>query len=68
MDSGANRDICRDVSLAEGKSVPKRLVIGEAGEGHSFYSEAVGPIAVHTGNKKLPLLSRTIFAQRYMKT
>ena len=41
VDSGANRDICRDVSIANGRAVAKPLMIGEAG--HSFYSEAEGP-------------------------
>ena len=36
IDSGANRDICKDISLSKGKAVRKSLVIGEAGRGHSF--------------------------------
>ena len=64
VDSGANRDICREVCMAEGREVPKKLVIGEAGRGHSFLSEAEGPIPIAAKGKALPLLSRTIFAKR----
>ena len=36
VDSGANRHLCRDRSLAKGKETEKKLVIGEAGIGHSL--------------------------------
>ena len=48
VDSGANRDICQDVSFAEGKEIPKALTIGEAGRGHSFQSEAIGAVSLCT--------------------
>ena len=43
VDSRANREICRDVTMANGREVQKALTIGEAGQGHSFMSEAEGP-------------------------
>ncbi len=64
VDSGANRDIFKDVSLAKGLAKPKVLVIGEAGKGHSFLSEAEGPIFISVGNKQLKLFERTIFASK----
>ena len=64
VDSGANRDICRDQSMADGDPVPRKLTIGEAGTGHSFCSEAVGPISFKVRGERLPLLSRTIFAKQ----
>ena len=64
VDSGANRDICRDISIAEGDPIPRSLVIGEAGRGHSFNSEAIGSVACNIDGKKLPLLTRTIFAKQ----
>ena len=64
VDSGANRDICRDVSLAQGREISKALSIGEAGQSHSFMSEAEGPVDVSANGKILPLLDRTIFAQK----
>ncbi len=64
IDSGANRHLCRDVSLSHGNARKKDLVIGEAGLGHSFHSEAEGPIDVWINNKKSDLLKRTIFATK----
>lgn len=64
VDSGANRDICKEVALAKGRQVDKKLTIGEAGSGHSFTSEAEGPISISAQGKKLPLLTRTIFAKK----
>ena len=29
VDSGANRDICCEVSMAQGRAIPRRLIIGE---------------------------------------
>ena len=63
VNSGANRDICKEVGLAQGRQVEKKLNIGEVGSGHSFTSEAEGPISVSAQGKELPLLARTIFAQ-----
>ncbi len=51
-------------SGAEGRATPKALVIGEAGSGHSFLSEAVGPISIMNKGKAIPLLARTIFAKK----
>ena len=64
VDSGANRDICKDISLAQGRGKAKALLIGEAGQGHSFFSEAEGPIAAKSQGKTVPLLSRVIFAKK----
>src|SRR6185312_5661998 len=64
VDSGANRDICRDVRMAKGKAIPKKHRIGEAGRGHSFTSEAEGPISFSVQGKPLPLFNRTIFAEQ----
>ncbi len=64
VDSGANRDICRDISYAEGKAIPKPLLVGEAGKGHGFYSEAEGPIKVLASGKPLPLFQRVVFAKK----
>ena len=44
VDSGANRDICKELILFGGKETPRQIAIGEAGEGHSFMSKAEGPI------------------------
>src|SRR5689334_10577666 len=46
------------------KHVSKKHVIGEAGSGHTFTSEAEGPIAFAVGGEKLPLFDRTIFAKQ----
>ena len=46
VDSGANRDICRDISMARGQAIPRILTIGEAGTGHSFTSEAIGACTI----------------------
>ena len=43
VDSGANRDICREPSLFNGNVRPKILTIGEAGQGHSFMSQVKAP-------------------------
>ena len=64
VDSGANRNLCKDRSQARGRDVDRQLVIGEAGVGHSFFSEAEGPIDVSIQGKKSKLLARTIFASR----
>ena len=64
VDSGANRDLCKDFSLAGGQEKPCAIPIGEAGEGHSFLAEAVGPISFKHNNEQLPLFSRTIFARK----
>jgi hypothetical protein len=45
-----------------GRAKQKALVIGEAGTGHSFISQAEGPITIKAKGVTLPLLSRTIFA------
>ena len=50
--------------MAQGQAVPRKLVIGEAGRGHYFCSEAVGPVPVVVNGKQLPLLTRTIFAKQ----
>jgi len=63
VDSGANRDICREISMAQGRDKAKQLTIGEAGRGHSFTSEAEGPISISVAGRQLPFLSRTIFAK-----
>ena len=60
----ANRDICRDESMAEGATIPRKLTIGEAGSGHSFYSESIGAVALKVKGERLPVLSRTIFAKQ----
>jgi len=62
VDSGANRDICREPSLFNGNVRPKVLTIGEAGQGHSFMSQGEGSIALHARGKQLPLFSRAIYA------
>jgi hypothetical protein len=64
VDSGANRDICRDIRLFNGRAKPKVLTIGEAGQGHSFSSQAEGPLSLHVGGKVLSLFSRTIYADK----
>ena len=64
VDSGANRDICKDASMSRGKAVAKPLVIGEAGKGHSFLSESEGPISYPLRGGCAPLFSRTIFAEK----
>ena len=64
VDSGANRDICRESVLFNGHEVAKTLVIGEAGTGHSFTSQAEGPIKLHVRGKALPLFQRTILAKQ----
>ena len=46
------------------KHVPKKHVIGEAGSGHTFTSEAEGPISFTIGGENLPLFKRTIFAEQ----
>ena len=50
--------------MAKGKEKEKRLIIGEAGVGHSFASEAEGPIEVSVGGETSSLLSKTIFASK----
>lgn len=64
VDSGANRHLCRDVSLAQGRAKEKDLVIGEAGLGHSFRSEAEGPIPVELKGRRSKLLHHTVFASK----
>ena len=64
VDSGANRDICREPALFNGRAQPKVLTIGEAGQGHSFQSQAEGPITLHVRGKVLPLFSRTVYADQ----
>ena len=64
VDSGANRNLCRDVKQSNGRAKKKDLVIGEAGMGHSFSSEAEGPIDVFIGGKKSSLLENTVFASK----
>mgnify|MGYP001201220280 CR=1 FL=1 len=64
MYSGANRHLCRDIALSEGRAFKKDLVIGEAGMGHSFHSEAEGPITTWINGKQSDLLKRTIFATK----
>jgi hypothetical protein len=39
-------------------------MIGEACHGHSFFSEAEGPITMKSNGKIVPLLSRVIFAKK----
>ena len=62
VDSGANRHLCRELGLFRGKQVPKTIRIGEARAGHTFDSNAEGPITLHAGGKPLPLLSNVIYA------
>ena len=50
--------------MAQGNAVTKKYTIGEAGRGHSFNSEAEGPIAVSIDGVPLSLLKRTIFAKQ----
>jgi hypothetical protein len=50
--------------MAKGKHVSKKHIIGEAGSGHTFTSEAEGPIAFAVDGEKLPLFKRTIFAEQ----
>ena len=67
VDSGANRDICKEVGLVEGRQVEKKLTIGEAGSGQSFTSEAEGPISVSVQGKEVRVFARTIFAKRIFR-
>ena len=64
VDSGANRDICRDEQLFAGNAKPKVISIGEAGQGHCFTSKAEGPISLRLKGEQLPLFTRTIFADQ----
>ena len=50
--------------MAEGRATPKSLVIGEAGSGHSFLSEAVGPISPHTSQTQTNEAKARSFRQR----
>ena len=50
--------------MAEGNAVSKQHRIGEAGRGHSFTSEAEGPISFSVDGQTLPLFNRTIFAEQ----
>jgi hypothetical protein len=64
VDSGANRDMCNEIKLFNGRAKPKTLTIGEAGKGHSFLSQGEGPISLQVRGKALPLFSRTIYADK----
>ena len=64
VDSGANRDLCRDLNLFGGRARPKTIRIGEAGLGHTFESSAEGPIALRTNGRGKPLLNRVIYADQ----
>ena len=63
IDSGANRDICRDKYLFQGNLVPKQTVIGEASAGHVFTAEAEGAISLKLKGRPLPLFERAIYSE-----
>ena len=64
IDSGANRDICKEYELFGGKAAPKVIAIGEAGTGHSFTSKAEGSIPFKHKGEAMPLFTRAIYADQ----
>jgi len=64
VDSGANRDICKERHLFAADLKLKEIKIGEAGVGHTFTAQAEGCIPLRLGKEKLPLFARTIYAEQ----